>query len=436
MAPGPLLTAPPMSQSIVQEERGEEPSEGSSEYRCPFCGSVYPDERLTRVHITWADDEIHRNYDGFMPETTVEVVDDDGNIVDEITRRTDELKTNDIDLDVFPDELSEAQRRVCRIVAYDPYIESYQELHERSEAVLSENDVDTVGYNTVRQWIQEFYLPHQDTTNPNGRSQDSVETALAELTEKQSAVITEYLEDPSLSMSELADRAGVSSSYPTQILDRFDDLIEELRETQADGSATATGDSDDELEGADDSKSNPTKDWECGTDATDEDNMGEEETTFYGQEDKPEESKSSPIDGPVGGPTAAIMSASPHDLVEDDSSTSLNAENEEVGEFENMNPSEVNEDSEEALGTESSQKSGNSPNQNVDQSSEASNPNGVAGGSEFQTVPREDIEQLIERLQFARRVAEREVESSDNTRAATQLALIAEIELELQTLLR
>lgn len=438
----------------IQEDTPND--DAAANYRCPFCRSTYSDERLARAHITWADDDIHRNHSGFMPETKIEVLDSDGNVIEDRTRRPEELKTNDIPLEAFPPELSESKQRVCRIVAYNPNIDSYAEIHERSEAVLTENGLDTVGYNTVRRWIQEFYMPHTDPTESEDDQQiERNDELLDELTEKQRAVITEHLENPELSTGELAARADVSRSYPSQILDKFEELINTLQdsdEQEYSDSNTVGNSVDDDESGGEPSQQTDTSDVDTDwSDANSVSVIDEPIQPVSADDDHSDSERSIDTDGdgPVTGPATAVMSASPPDLLSDASQPETHDDEETNAEDDSSSGPDDSLDEDQtadsgSLVTSTTEERSEEETDEPDAAdpSDSTKATGTTKDADYETSNRsemiapEEIVEVLDRIQFQRRVAERELEAADSSRAASQLAILAELEMELQQLLK
>lgn len=433
-----------MTQTTNALDEPQLESDGA-EYRCPYCTNTYPDERLTRAHITWADDDSHRNRSGFMPETRIEVLDVDRTVIEERSRHPEELNTNEIPLKAFPDEISESKKRVCRIVVYNPNIDTYAEIHERSEAVLTENGMDPVGYNTVRRWIQEFFLPHSDMSDTEDTANADVSTEflhtelLENLTEKQRTVITEHVKNPSLSMGELADRADVSRSYPTQIIDEYNDLIDKLQEI----SDTEDAESDTNIEeGADamNELSPASKTTEGDTNWTSADTVASviepvQDITTNDDETDSDSPGDTENDGPVNGPATAVMSASPPDLFSD--ATESNDKQEDTANDE-VSDSSNQETSRNANSQDGQTSSESGEDVEAVESNDPSDLRGVSDGNQGQSemIPQESLVDVLDRVQFHRRVAERELEAADSERASSQLAILAELEIELQQLIQ
>lgn len=85
-------------------------------YRCPYCPSdeyTSEEEREVRVHIELASDSEHKGREGFSPVTTVEAVDEAGNLVENTDGETVKRNPDGFDEICEPDdELTDTDRRI------------------------------------------------------------------------------------------------------------------------------------------------------------------------------------------------------------------------------------------------------------------------------------------------------------------------------------
>lgn len=448
-----------MSIEVSKTEDQREPSDDVVRYRCPFCKAEYENELLARIHITRASDDAHRNYDGLMPETTVEGLDEDGTVVERIQRRPNELDTHSLTPAAFPDEFDERKKRVLLVAAYNPHVETLTELHERANAVLEERDIDSVSYATTRRWIHEFYLPHQlsEDTAAGGEAtsddKNGERETLDDLTAKQKAVVVHHVNDPEASDGEIAERVGCARSYPYHVYKRTDDVIERL-EAKLEAGYSLEDILVDELE----PESLEHLDEEGYLDGLDVDVERGRETdddSDRDPEEPPTVSSRRRTDSPTTGVDARVMSASPTDALFSDTSTQeieeaavessvIETTGAETGP---ADPARTDAESvsQESAVDESPRRSERSEDPEEQASSSAERittegrREGEASTRREDVVPKSDLEAVTARIRFLRRVFEREVEvaaGEPNERAQIQLALTQEVESELESLLR
>lgn len=196
-------------------------------YRCPHCEATYAEELLTRVHITRADDSNHRHRNGSMPEEEIEVIAEDGTIVDTRSRRPEDIDLSDVMLDDFPSDISKKQRHALVVATRHPEIDNRSELTELVVDRLETGDWDTSppSYQTVRRALDGFYNPHDSTNNV----QDPDDETLADLTPVQQSIIIARVMLSEEANTAIADRIGCASSYPGQISSRKEHILTELR---------------------------------------------------------------------------------------------------------------------------------------------------------------------------------------------------------------
>lgn len=404
-----------MSTSVSASESKEiDPAGGENvEFRCPFCDATYSHEWLTRVHITRADDEQHKNHDGLMPETPVEVVFEDGT-KKSVTRNPDEIDVGTLVPDDLPDSMSQERKRIVLIAAANPYIDTYTQLHERVQSVFSERDLGNVSYQTVNRVVREFFLPMEggeDTTRP-------AQERYTDLTEKQQQIIDAYLGDPAASYAELAEQAGTSRSYPAQILNQYESLLEELREARDEKIPTGSNDNI-TAERQDDTTEQDAEEAEitAGSDGT---GTGRETTI----DDTPAG------DGPITSSTAKVLSATPYDelsnsVAERPDST---AENASTGD-DSADEQNSQADAEDDLQTDAEGVTTGDTAAAVDS---ISSPAPSTDSASMQN----QIEDLKDRVAFLRRITERQTSVSDPSSGNVgKLAVLEEVESELKQIL-
>ena len=192
-------------------------------YRCPHCRTTYSDERFVRVHITRAEDDLHQNRNGAMPEESIEVVNDAGDVVDTISRRPKDIDLTDVTCADFPDDLSKKRVHTLVVAAHNPTVTTRRRITELVQDRLDANEYETEAptERTVGRALDDFYHPHEDGDDETG-------TELAELTTLQQAIIITHLDGPDRSNGAIADHVRCAKSYPGQVLDKRAGIVERL----------------------------------------------------------------------------------------------------------------------------------------------------------------------------------------------------------------
>jgi hypothetical protein len=225
-----------ITQSHERDEHSIEPDADGYKFRCAFCSETYPNEILTRVHVTRSQDKEHLNYDGFMPETDIELIDSAGNTVEHLSRRPNDLDVEALAMDDIPDEFSEQHKHIILIGAYNQYVSTFQKLKGLADDRLEEAGIDTLSYSTVRRIIREFYRPQEVEAEKQNKSKDNDEERLCDLTERQQAIVIAHLANPRESTTQIARRAGnTAKSYPGQVYKRAKGIIDRLQDNIDDG---------------------------------------------------------------------------------------------------------------------------------------------------------------------------------------------------------
>jgi hypothetical protein len=196
-------------------------------YRCPYCEISYQNEILVRVHISRSEDTDHLNYNGFMPDSEIRVVNGDGEVVDAISRRPQEIDTANITLDTFPDDFSEQHKHILLVAARNHEETTYTVLEEKVNERLEEYDVDSPSYSMVRRVILQFYEPQYEGEITN-RSRKTDPKRLTELTHKQQAIVIARLISPEASAATIAEQVNCAISYPPQVYDLAASVINKL----------------------------------------------------------------------------------------------------------------------------------------------------------------------------------------------------------------
>lgn len=203
-----------------------------AQYRCPHCEATYADERLTRVHITRADDSAHRHHNGLMPEEEIEVLNADGAMIETRSRRPTKIELSNITVDAFPGELSDKRAHILVIATHHPDIDNRRQLTDmvRNRIENGGYDVSPPSAQTVRRALDAFYQPHDA-----GESVEADDETLADLTPTQQAILIGQLVLPKESNTGIADRIGCAKSYPGQLKGRKEQVVTRVENRIEDG---------------------------------------------------------------------------------------------------------------------------------------------------------------------------------------------------------
>jgi len=218
---------------------GEDESKNDEiRYRCPYCDTSYQHELITRIHVIRSEDPNHLNRNGFMPEVEIEILDADGEMIERVSRRPDEIDPSKLTIDSFPDETSTQHKHILLVAAQNAEESTYTTLAQKVEDRFDDYDIDCPSYSTVRRVVRQFYRPHSETES-SGQGDPNKES-LSALTAKQQAIIIARLLSPKASTNEISDQIGCASSYPSQVFQLAEDIISDLEEqiNQGDGPRT------------------------------------------------------------------------------------------------------------------------------------------------------------------------------------------------------
>jgi DNA-binding MarR family transcriptional regulator len=103
-------------------------------------------------------------------------------------------------------------------------VDTYQEFVERVNASLRSNGIEKRSYTNIVEQMKSFFDLHNTS-----------ETAeLDNLSDKKQRIIKTHVENPSLTVTELAEKADVHQSYPNQVIEKYGYLIDELEEKMDD----------------------------------------------------------------------------------------------------------------------------------------------------------------------------------------------------------
>lgn len=217
----------------------------NAQYQCPYCHTTYPNEGLTRVHITRAEGTLHSNKDGFAPETTINIVTEDNTLIDTITQTGTKADPTELTIADIPDDIDARHRHVLLVGAHYPETDTYTELSEKANTILNEQGFEQLSYSTVRRVLRDFYRPDPETNKTTNQTPttetdttDEQDALLSDLTTTKQAIIIAHAAHPEESKTQIADRVGASVSYPTQVLDKHEDVVDGIAEHQADTETT------------------------------------------------------------------------------------------------------------------------------------------------------------------------------------------------------
>lgn len=198
-------------------------------FECPHCDVSYSNETLTRVHVTRNDDDDHVNHDGLMPETEITVRDaDTEDYIKTVTRRPKNINVQSITRDDLPEDLTDRHAEIVLVSTWNPYETDYSNLEEQALERFEQCNLDPLSYSTVRRVIRQFYRDGNTGDRTRNMTSNKQPETLSDGTTKQQAVIIARLAHPEDSDARIAERISTAQSYPSQIYDRFDDVIARL----------------------------------------------------------------------------------------------------------------------------------------------------------------------------------------------------------------
>lgn len=236
------------------------------DFKCSLCNCTFDHELLVRTHMALADDPQHDSRNGFMPEDEVYKVDDEGDIIE--TRTGDgNQATASIDVADLPDGLSVRDTHVMEVAVQNSHLDTYQELVDRINGKLRADGLQEQPYTTLLNRLKELFCL-------DGGSTDDV--AFKNLDADEQAVVREFAENPSISLTELADSTGVEAPRANRIIEQYRSVIADLQasddeqvsdmeaataagETPAGGDPRSTGPSTDSTSGQADDDEETTR---------------------------------------------------------------------------------------------------------------------------------------------------------------------------------
>jgi len=406
-------------------DRGKGNEQG---YECPFCGVTYRTEIFTRVHITRSDDDAHKNHNGLMPETKIPVLDSTGVQIDAMRKRLKDIDIqNALTREHVPSDLSVREQYVILTAAHYPYVKKYSDLHDLVNETIEEQGLEQVPYEFVRRTTQDFFEPQLSTGDDDGDPQQEEGRSFRDLTCKQQAIIAAHLDDPDASNTKIADRVGSSVPYISQVYERAETILPSMK-TELDEGHSLAEVVEQRIENPDDQIFEKLRD--IGVFDDEEDSKG----------DSTPSNKSTPDasinDAPITR-SAYVMSASPSGSQPDfDTPAPPTHHDDSVPEADSSR--EPTELSTSTTGDVPEQPHPGNDEQLVTEETESdSSEDGIHPPNGREVVSTEAVQQIKDRIRFFRRVYERE-SNTDNVpsdKVKSQLALIREVEHELERLL-
>ena len=285
------------------------------EYHCPMCDVHYPNEILTRVHIHRSEDSDHVNWNGFMPETTIKVVDKNGEVVGTGAKHPQELNVRSLTLDDIPDEHSRQHKCIILAGAFFYEEENYTELETAAQQILQSHGEDVPSYSTIRRVLREFYRPQEVTAEKEKNKNNTTDEQLGDLTPKQQGILIAKLVNPDDNDTQLAERAGgVSAPYPKKVYaERAPHVLDRLQSEMEDGASIH--DIIDAEMNSEDIKKLVQKDFDLGVNIQDASNNTSD------MADTDEQPQTDTYDMSVSEQNN-VLSASPHDIETEDTTQS------------------------------------------------------------------------------------------------------------------
>lgn len=204
------------------------------QYGCPHCDAVYDTELLARVHVTRADDPDHRPHNGMVAACEIPIVDTDGRIVEHRSRQPDEIDLTAIERGDFPDSLTDKRRTALVVASRYPQETNREQLTTLIEEWTTDTPWDAPSSWTVGRALNAFYQPDEpDTESDSTKTEESKATSVTELEPLQQAIVICRIARPELSQTAIGRRLDCAESYPSQVLNTYEDIHESLA-TQAD----------------------------------------------------------------------------------------------------------------------------------------------------------------------------------------------------------
>lgn len=207
---------------------GSDDSPTISNYRCPYCKYTDDSERWVRTHITNSTDSRHKGRHGFTPEVEVEALDPQGNVVETPAGQPGKAEdVGEVTTSLLPEDIDDDAEIIIRTAVENPTA-SIADLHRRLEEKLDED----ITYNRVHYVINNFMSKPPTSSHPK-TAENSEQKTFHNLTGKQKSAIVELVRqdrnDLDRNQSQIADDAGVDSSYLPSIIKDYGHVKSELQ---------------------------------------------------------------------------------------------------------------------------------------------------------------------------------------------------------------
>lgn len=236
--------------NVASQKNTSEATDSDLQYHCPHCDKHYTNEIFTRVHITRSDDAAHANRDGFMPESEIRVTDTNGTEIRTVTKRPRDINAQSVTLNDFSDDLTDRHKLILLAATHNPHETEYTELKNIADELFEQHGQEPLSYATVRRVTRRFYRPdtsdrvnsadtntsqsasnNDDSDAPNTRIEKVNQNGtLADLTPKQQAIVIATVTHPDDSNVQIADRINTAQSYPSQVSEKFNRIVNRIND--------------------------------------------------------------------------------------------------------------------------------------------------------------------------------------------------------------
>lgn len=197
-------------------------SSNVAKYQCPICEFEATKEGIVRAHMSHSTDSDHQLEYIYMPEIKINGLSESGDIIERIGGRSQLQRLDEIDVSNLSSVTSDQDEFIVQTAVKNPH-KSFSEIKEQVNEEIATRTYGSsrskLDYNTVYSIIVEA-LDIQRKSTKRDSSKNGSKT-FEDLTEKQQSVIEVYAEDPDQNNKSIAEKAGVSSAYPQQVLDDY-----------------------------------------------------------------------------------------------------------------------------------------------------------------------------------------------------------------------
>jgi|APHM01.1.fsa_nt_gi hypothetical protein len=205
-------------------------SSNIAKYQCPICEFEATKEGIVRAHMSHSTDSDHQLEYIYMPETKVNGLSDSGEIIERIGGRSQLQRLDEIDVSNLSSVTSDQDEFIVQTAVKNPH-KSFSEIKEQVNEEIATGTYgyssSKLDYNTVYSIIVEA-LDIQRKSHERDSSKNESKM-FEDLTEKQQSVIEVYAEDPDQDNKSIAEKAGVSNTYPQQVLDDYGHIAQSYK---------------------------------------------------------------------------------------------------------------------------------------------------------------------------------------------------------------